>query len=114
MVFAEAEQQLQTIRTLLRRPTREQYSAAVPALQQLMETLRVWARSHEEGTAVSQEERAFGAHVQSELAALRQLLDAPMRFFAGLNAAGAAGFGAYERTGAVQTLAAGKRTLAHL
>jgi hypothetical protein len=114
MVFAEAEQQLQTIRRLLKTPTREHYAAAVPALEQLMGTLRSWTLSLEGGTPVSAQERAFGAYVQKELAALRQLLDAPMRFFAGLNAAGAAGFGAYERSGTIQNLASGKRTLAHL
>jgi hypothetical protein len=113
-VFAEADQQLQTIRRLLKSPTREHYAAAVSALEQLMGTLQHWTRSLENGAVVSSEHRAFGAHLQKELAALRQLLDAPMRFFAGLDAAGAAGFGAYGRTGAVQNLASGKRTLAQL
>jgi hypothetical protein len=113
-VFAEAEQQLQTIRKLLKTPTREHYAAAVPALEQLMRALRSWTRSLEDGVVVSPEERAFAEHVQKELASVRQLLDAPVRFFAGLNAAGAAGFGAYERSGTVQSLASGKRTLAHL
>jgi hypothetical protein len=114
MVFAEAEQQLQTIRTLLKYPTRAHYAAAVPALEQLMGTLRVWTRSLEDGGIASGEERAFAKHVQQEFAALRQLFEGPMHFFVGLNAAGAAGFGSYARSGTVQHLASGKRTLAHL
>jgi hypothetical protein len=112
-VLAQAEEQIQTARTLLREGAPEDYPTVVPALEQLAETLHIWIEK-QKGQPVTAETRAFLAGLPSEVGRLRRLLEAPLQFFAGREVAGTAGFGSYERTGALQPLASGKRFLAQL
>jgi hypothetical protein len=108
-------QQLDQIRQLLVSSPVENHEVAVRALEDAALWLADWKTNQAEASGrPSTEAVAVAEDVRHQLIAIRALMEEPVQFWSGLRAAGSAGYGSYERSGAVRNLASAKRTLASL
>ncbi|MBV9264976.1 MAG: hypothetical protein JO061_02290 [Acidobacteriaceae bacterium] len=109
-----AAQEIRDIHRLLTDPTPENFDQVTGKLETIAALLQPIAAM--QTAAPGGNERAFLSGVPREMAAIRKLMEAPVKFYEGLQALRAANFGSYERGGTIKSLEpyGSSTTLVHL
>jgi hypothetical protein len=98
-----ASREISDVRSLLLDPTPENFEEVTRKLSNVASLLANMAA----GNVPDDEKKpvqAFLCRLPGEMAALRKLTEAPLKFYEGLESLRAAKFGSYERTGTLKTL----------
>jgi hypothetical protein len=109
-----AAQEIRDIHHLLTDPTPENFDQVTGKLEKIALLLQPIAAR--QTPAPGRNERAFLSGLAWEMAAIRKLMEAPVKFYEGLQGLRAAKFGSYERSGTIKSLEpyASSTTLVHL
>jgi hypothetical protein len=95
--------EISDIRSLLIHPTPENFQEVTRKLGNIASLLEKIAAGNAPGNE-DEHAQAFLCGLPREMAALRKLIEAPVKFYEGLQSLRAAKFGSYERTGTLKTL----------
>jgi hypothetical protein len=115
-VLEDAEQQVGSLKELLRTPTPENFEAANQKLAGLVSALQSFAAEPSAIAMRNAGDTAFLFRLSSDMAHIRVLLEAPIKYLEGLTFYRAQKFGSYNREGQMKGLGqqTSARTITHL
>lgn len=113
-MLERAEQQLASVKTLLRRPTPENFETAGQQLSALHGTLLTLFSGSSAQDLQNPRNAAFLKHLPTEMAQIGLLLQHPVSILEGLVSLRIQTFGSYNRQGEISSLESSARTISHL